>query len=72
MGQALLHDQQDAVQSYIQRFQDLFPERFYLELQRTGKANEEAYIVQVVELSNQTGLPLVATNDVRFSTAFRF
>jgi len=39
---------------------------FILELQRVGKPGEERYIAAAVELALATGLPVVATNDVRF------
>ncbi len=44
----------------------LFDHSFYLELQRVGKPDEESYIAAAVELALKTGLPVVATNDVRF------
>ena len=45
-----------------------FPDRFYLEIQRTGKDGEETYIDQVIDLAVSADVPLVATNDVRFLT----
>jgi DNA polymerase III subunit alpha len=44
----------------------LFGQSFYLELQRVGKPDEERYIAAAVDLAIATGLPVVATNDVRF------
>ncbi|MAO39526.1 MAG: DNA polymerase III subunit alpha [Pseudohongiella sp.] len=44
----------------------LFPESFFLELQRCGRPGEEAYIQAAVNLASEAGCPLVATNDVRF------
>ncbi len=44
----------------------LFPGRFYLELQRLGRPSEENYIAAAVALAARRGVPLVATNDVRF------
>jgi DNA polymerase-3 subunit alpha len=43
-----------------------FPNRFYLEIQRTGRADELLYNEQLVALAEELQLPLVATNDVRF------
>src|SRR5574337_617526 len=43
-----------------------FPQRFYLEVQRTGREGEEEYLRAAVALAARRGVPLVATNDVRF------
>ena len=66
VGQALAHDQADYARRQLEYFRDLFPERFYLELQRTGRQGEDVYIEEVAELAAQFDLPVVATNDVRF------
>lgn len=47
-------------------WRNLFPNRFYLELQRVGKPNEEAYIAAAIDVALALNLPVVATNDVRF------
>ncbi len=47
-------------------YEKYFPEHYYLELIRTGRPNEEYYLQAVVELAMRKGLPIVATNDVRF------
>jgi DNA polymerase-3 subunit alpha len=44
----------------------LFGDRFYLEVQRTGRPGEEAYIGGVLALIARQPAPVVATNDVRF------
>jgi len=43
-----------------------FPERFYLELQRTGRSGEDRYIGEAVALATTKSCPVVATNDVCF------
>ncbi len=43
-----------------------FPDRFYLELIRTGRAGEEDYLHRAVALADEVGLPVVATNEVCF------
>nr|VFJ60646.1 MAG: DNA polymerase III, alpha subunit [Candidatus Kentron sp. FW]VFJ67660.1 MAG: DNA polymerase III, alpha subunit [Candidatus Kentron sp. FW] len=50
----------------LERLQGLFPERFYLELQRTGREGEAAYEDSALALATENNLPVVATNDVRF------
>lgn len=66
IGVALLADEMDLAASLLQGWRDLFPDSFYLELQRVGKADEEVYIDAAVTLALASGCPVVATNDVRF------
>ena len=66
IGRALVAGKKEDAQRFASYWQNLFPNRFYLELQRVGKPNEENYIAQAVELAYQLNLPVVATNDVRF------
>src|SRR5690349_2756175 len=47
-------------------WQALFGARYYLELQRLGRAEDEAQVAKTVDISQKTGIPVVATNDVRF------
>ncbi|MEA3406041.1 MAG: DNA polymerase III subunit alpha, partial [Pseudomonadota bacterium] len=49
-------------------WQTHFPDRFYLELIRTGREKEEEYISGAVDVSLRYELPVVATNDVRFAS----
>ena len=46
----------------------LFPDRYYIELQRIGRPEDEVYIAAAVALASRRGVPVVATNDVRFLT----
>lgn len=66
IGQALLNGRTEQVERRLQFWLSLFPNRFYLELQRTGRAQEEDYLHLAVALSTQYDVPVVATNDVRF------
>jgi len=66
IGRALLADNAEAALKLANYWVELFPQRFYLELQRVGKFDEERYIAGALELAVATGLPVVATNDVRF------
>ncbi len=47
-------------------YKTLFPDCFYIEVSRTGAPGEEDYLHEVVPLASVHGLPLVATNSVRF------
>lgn len=66
IGKALLAENTEAAQRLAAYWGDLFPQRFYLEVQRVGKPDEERYIAAAVDLALAHGLPVVATNDVRF------
>jgi DNA polymerase-3 subunit alpha len=49
-----------------QHWAELFPDRYYLEVARVGRPDDEAWVAAAVELGSRLGLPLVATNAVRF------
>ena len=66
VGQSIMHNQADYARQQIDWFLDVFPERFYLELQRTGRAGEDIYIDEALALAAEFDIPVVATNDVRF------
>ncbi|MCC7516092.1 MAG: DNA polymerase III subunit alpha, partial [Pseudomonadales bacterium] len=66
VGRALLAGHQEEAQALLQAWQADFPERFYLEVQRTGRVGDEEYLHAAVALAAAASCPLVATNDVRF------
>ncbi|MDR1057274.1 MAG: DNA polymerase III subunit alpha [Coxiellaceae bacterium] len=68
VGQALLADDLAGAQNLLKFWQKILPDRYYLELQRTGRPREEEYIVKAFDLAVKLNLPLVATNAVRFLT----
>ena len=72
IGQALLNGREDDARAAIERWQHCFQDRFYLELQRTGRADEERYLHAAVDLASRYSCPVVATNDVRFLQADEF
>ncbi len=72
VGQLLVNGHVDDARTLLQAWMATFPDRFYLELQRTGRAGEEDYIHAAVELATELGCPVVATNDVRFLSADEF
>ncbi len=66
IGCALLASHFDEATRCLERWKELFPDSFYLELQRTRRAYEESYIEAVVKFAADNQVPVVATNDVRF------
>lgn len=66
IGMALLAGRNDEAQALLQDWMGMFPERFYVEVQRTNRARDEEYVHAAVALADSLGAPLVATNDVRF------
>ena len=44
----------------------LFPDRYYLEVQRAGQLDDDALVAATVRLAGDTGLPVVATHPVQF------
>ncbi|VAW47808.1 DNA polymerase III alpha subunit [hydrothermal vent metagenome] len=72
IGVALLAENAALVTSRMQWWQEHFANRFYLELVRTGRENEEVYIHKAAELALEYDVPVVATNDVRFASADDF
>ena len=72
VGQALVHGKPELARSRLAAWQALFPGRFYLELQRTGRADDEEHVHAAVALAARCACPVVASNDVRFIEASEF
>lgn len=68
IGKALLKGNRELVASNVEFYKTYFPDRFYLELIRTGRPDEESYLHFALELAEQEDLPVVATNEVVFLT----
>ncbi|MBQ4861021.1 DNA polymerase III subunit alpha [Pseudoalteromonas sp. MMG013] len=66
VGKALLKGNPQLVDETVQFYEEHFADNFYLELIRTGRADEETYLHAAVELATTRGLPVVATNEVVF------
>ncbi|MEE9452297.1 MAG: DNA polymerase III subunit alpha [Gammaproteobacteria bacterium] len=69
IGQALLHNKKSQAKALAQDWLQYFPQRFYLELTRTGREQEQKYIQSAIALARQMNIPVVATNDVCFLQA---
>jgi len=66
VGRALISENLAEAEGFLKRWQDLFPNRYYLQLVRTGRANEETCLHASVGLAEQFNVPVVATNEVCF------
>ena len=66
VGVSLIRGNMPLVEQCVAFYEEHFPDRYFLELIRTGRQDEEAYLHAAVALAEARGLPVVATNDVRF------
>src|SRR5690606_20616752 len=64
----LLNGDEALAEQLLREWMAAFPDRFYVELQRTNRINDEEYLHAAVPLADRCGAPIVATNDVRFLT----
>ena len=72
VGRLLLDSQLDLARDVARSYLNLFGGDFYIELQRTGRDQEDLYIERAVDLASDVGCALVATNDVRYLHADEF
>ena len=72
VGRSLLRQRELASQLLLDYWLELFDDRYYIELQRLGRADEQQYLEAAVYLAARRGVPVVATNDVRFLSADEF
>ncbi len=66
VGRALLAGRQAEAAALLEAWQSLFGDRYYLEVQRLGRPDDEAHVAGVLALIATRPAPVVATNDVRF------
>ncbi len=66
IGTALTQDNAAQAERAAAEWSQLFPRRFYIELQRAGAAHTEAYIARALALASKMKLPVVATHPVQF------
>ena len=64
IGQRLLSGDVEGAGTLLDWYIRHFGDRFYAEVSRTGRLNENEYIEAIVPLVERKGVPLVATNDV--------
>ncbi|MCW5576929.1 MAG: DNA polymerase III subunit alpha, partial [Burkholderiales bacterium] len=75
VGQALIADRRDEAKRLAQEWAALFPDRYYLEVQRLGPqamtggaatVPVEVHVARALQLAGELGLPAVATHPVQF------
>ncbi len=66
VGRLLLAGKPDEAAACLASWQELFGDRYYLELRRTGRAADEPHIAGALALIARQAVAVVATNDVRF------
>ncbi|HZG07567.1 MAG TPA: DNA polymerase III subunit alpha [Allosphingosinicella sp.] len=69
LARLLAQEQEKPALEILDRLQDLFPGRLYIELSRRGDDVEERAEARLIELAYQRDLPLVATNPARYVDA---
>jgi DNA polymerase-3 subunit alpha len=66
VGQALLQGNHAAAARAAREWAAWFPRRFYLELQRAGRPDDDALVAATAALAAEARLPVVATHPVQF------
>jgi len=66
LGQALMSGSAERARQVAEEYTELFPDAFYVEIQRIGRPHEDEYIAHAVDLASNMQLPVVATNAVQF------
>ena len=69
VGQALLQGNAALAGELAGEMAAAFAGRFYLEVQRAGRADDEAHVAAAAQLAARLKLPVVATHPVQFATA---
>ena len=68
VGRALVNEEAPVARSLAQAWAQAYPGRFYLEVSRLGRVDEERHLRAAALLAAELKLPLVATNPVCFLT----
>ena len=72
VGKALMAGKPELARERADYWRKLYPDSYYLELQRTGRPGDEDCLHLNLELAAEMDLPVVATNDVHFLEAEDF
>jgi len=69
ISQLLLQGKRDEAKAKIKQYYELFEGDFYLEIQNHQVKETHELAAEMAKLSRETGIPLVATNDVHYVDA---
>jgi DNA polymerase-3 subunit alpha len=72
IGVALTQDNRKQAQALASEWAALFPQCFYIELQRAGAPHSELYVQRALDLASGLRLPVVATHPIQFLDADDF
>ena len=72
IGGAMQAGRSEQAEELLRGWMETFPDCFYLEISRTGRAGEEDFLHAAVALAGTHNCPVAATNDVRFLAADQF
>ena len=66
VGHALVTGKTDQARRYLDSWTAVFGDRFYIDIQRLNRPDDEAHLHAAVKLAEQAGVPVVATNSCCF------
>ncbi|MCC3375908.1 DNA polymerase III subunit alpha [Cohnella sp. REN36] len=66
LSQHLLHDRYPEALATARRYRELFGDDYFLEIQDHGVLEQKKVSAAVIRLADETGIPLVATNDSHY------
>ncbi|MEY4772830.1 MAG: hypothetical protein RLZZ346_2085 [Cyanobacteriota bacterium] len=69
LSQAILRNRPDVARDVARWYQGVFGDDFYLEIQDHGSPEDRIVNVELVRISQELGIPLIATNDAHYLTS---
>lgn len=66
VGKAIIAGNNKSAEDYLRFWCTHFPDNYYIELQRTGREEEELYTHHALQLATEFSVPVVASNSVCF------
>ena len=66
VGHALVVGHEEDARQRLSAWREIFGDRYYLELTRTGRSEEDDCVQASLAFASDAGVPVVASNDVRF------